>query len=172
MKRTATRDPRRTPRDAGFTLAEVMAGLFIAALLVSGLGELGWRVAHSTVRIHSDIELSRALRVAQAAFNDIQRANPQTIVVTDDEVTASIGSRRITFRLSAPDGASQLEWTVAENDTPPASRRIRVPPACFHIDDSIVLLTGASDPVPLLIAHIRRQLAQDCQFDPVIRSCR
>lgn len=172
MKRIASPRPKRTmsPNDAGFTLTELVAGLLVASMLVAGLVDLTRRYALTSVRVKDAILDTRTSRLAQALMNQVERADPQTLVVTQAHLSAEIGEAHIEATLSDETRDHDLlTWT-----SPAINRTLRVPEGArfARTPAGAVVLQGAAGQPPLATITLDRQLPIDCQFDTITRECR
>jgi len=165
--------------DAGFTLTEMAASLLVAAMLVSGLGEITRQFARTIVRTNADLQLTRASRIAGANFLALERAEPGAVSVTDMNVETATGAG-----LTAPfqmtvgvDGARTLTWGRTPSQplgARDARRSITLPAtARFEQNDAgVIRLWLSPDMPPLLVVDPRREAAFDCRYDVVARRCR
>lgn len=163
------------PDDAAFTLTEMAASLVVAAMLVSGLGEVTRQYARTIVRVRATLEEMPEMRLVQAEFAAIERAEPDGVSVAADAVAAEVGDERLRFELSFSSGDERrLSW---ETDGAGSLEVERFAPvdgqARFELgaDGALRLWSAAGEP-PLLVAVPKRTAPFDCRFDVVVRECR
>lgn len=156
-------------REAGFTLTEMVAGLLVAAMLISGLAEVTRQFARASVHVRDDLASTRGVRAAEAAFLAIERVGPQDLLVTDTRLIVDASSEDpIVFELRVgANGARTLVWADG-------ARTARLSATARFDQDAggVVRLWDAPDAPPLLVARPRREAPLDCRYDVVGRRCR
>ena len=90
--------------EAGFTLTELVAGLLVASMLLTGIVELTRRYATTSVRMQTTAENIANSRVLDAMMRSVERIDPGTLDVVPGRLSAEIGGDALTIdlqRLSA-----------------------------------------------------------------------
>jgi hypothetical protein len=99
----------------------------------------------------------------------VERADPGTVGVSPDHLSAHLGNAIVEARLVGIAGGKQLEWSSAS-----VARTVKLGPnARFEqtAAGSVRLLNGLDEP-PLAIATPMRDTPYDCRFDTISRVCR
>lgn len=169
MKRTVSLPSPRTPAEAGFTLTEMVAALLVASMLMVGLGELTRRYATTMTRVRA-IEIDRrSSGLLRDTLAELERADPDSVSVAPDRVSATIGGRDVDGRIDRGFGrGAVLHWSSARQ-----VRDLQLPSdARFVLKAGRVSLLSGDDTVPLASVRPLRDAPFDCQFDTISRECR
>jgi prepilin-type N-terminal cleavage/methylation domain-containing protein len=156
-------------RDAGFTLVELIAGLLVASLLIAGIVDIVRQYATTTHRVRTIALDLRSRALADGLMAQLARADPESLVVSDNEVRATIGNSSVQATLSRTREATVLSW-FGPDTTRPAS----LPPGARFktLRRGVVVLAMDENVPPIAMVETRRTQAFDCQFDTVSLECR
>ena len=159
----------RIPRDAGFTITELIAGLLVASLLMAGMVDIIRRYARTTEHVRGTTNELRTTILTDALFKEIERADPETLSLSRLQIRAKLGGEPIDGQIADSGKATTLRWS-----SPMGSRSIALPLGAHFVSLSsgAVAIVGEEDKPPVAIAIPRRTLPFDCQFDTVSRECR
>ncbi|MEY2757387.1 MAG: hypothetical protein RIR33_1165 [Pseudomonadota bacterium] len=155
-------------KDAGFTLTELIAGLLVASLLIAGVVDIIRQYALTTQRVRVASVALRSHALVEGLMAQLARADPESLVVRDTEVRATIGTVPVSATLSRGPGATTFAWSgpgVARAITLPASVR-------FENPRPGVVTLAQTDAPPIATVRTRRTQVYDCQFDTVSLTCR
>ncbi|MGD2134112.1 MAG: hypothetical protein PVI23_15070 [Maricaulaceae bacterium] len=163
------------PPDAAFTLTEMAASLVVAAMLISGLAEITRQYARTFVEVSSELAETRSARLAQARFEQLERADPDSIVVRPDQVAVELGGVPFSLRLTDDaSGGRALEQVADEAAGSALAFALSLDEtARFEqgVDQAIRLWSGEDRP-PVVVVRPRREAPFDCRYDAVARRCR
>jgi prepilin-type N-terminal cleavage/methylation domain-containing protein len=156
--------------DAGFTLTELVAALFVAALLIAGLAEITHRYAQGAVRAKAAISEAQTSRTAQALMSRFERIDAGSLEMSSSRLRARRGDAVVEARIyQGPDGRQRLDFSFPE-----VRRQIAVGPRA-HFEQTAsgaILLLTAPDAPPLAVVVPMRDTPFNCAFDPISRECR
>jgi hypothetical protein len=172
LKPTAPHRARgaRPTSQAGFTLTELVAGLFVASMLIVGLADITRRYAVTTVRMKEAAGDVRSTILLQAMMTDLERADAESLQLTVDTVSARIGASEVFGALkSGKGGGATLEWSGPSGDR---SIALKHPVRFEQTPYGAVLLIRKTDQTVMAFAKPTRTAPFDCQFDTVTRDCR
>ncbi len=162
--------PNPSCDEAGFTLTELVAGLLVASMLLTGIVELTRRYATTSVRMQTTAEDTANARVLDAMMRSIERIDPGTLDVGPGRVSGEIGGDALTIDLQRPAvGDTQIDWKgPGVNRTLSIGGQLR-----FALHPSGLILLESDDGEQTL-ASVRpmRDAPIDCRFDTVSRTCR
>lgn len=171
MKRIASPRTKKPPThgEAGFTLTELIVGLLVASALIVGLVELTKRYARTSGDVRQTVFDARASRVIAGLFSILERADPDSVVVTPSRIDARIGADEVRAQLQVSSGETTLAWHSSDIE-----RTIEVPDkAKFEQSpNGLVRLMAPDAPAPIAMTTPRRDVPYDCQFDTVTLECR
>lgn len=163
------RSQQRAPKDAGFTLTELIAGLLVASLLMAGLVDVIRRYARTTDHVRTTTSELRAAVLVDALFEDIERIDPGTLSIQPLAIHATQGGEPVGGQIVVSGSTSELRWSA-----PRGSRVVRLPRGAHFLllPWGAVAIFGEGGHPPIAIATPHRELPSDCQFDTVSRECR
>jgi hypothetical protein len=172
LKRTVSRPASsgKADADAGFTLTELVAGLLVASMLIVGIADITRRYALTTARVKEAAAEVRTALLVQSLLADLERADPDSIEISADHLSAAVGQEKIEAKLVRTGKATEhLEWT-----SPRISRSIRLPAgARLETNDTgAIILRAGPDAPPLAMVLPRRSIPFNCKFDTLVRKCR
>lgn len=155
---------------AGFTITEMIAGLLLAAVLLTGLIDITRRYAHSTGRVKEVAAKLRSDRLLHAALREAERADTGTLVATASSLSAKVGSNDFEAVLRRGGDGSHVLAIVsgASKQTFPVPRSTRFE----KTPSGLVVLRSGENGAVLAVIDQKRTAPYDCQFDTVIGECR
>lgn len=161
-------EPSQRPKDAGFSLVELIAGLLVAALLVVGLGDIIRRYARTTETVRSSVAELRSEGLIGAVFQELERADPGSLSVSPVRLAAQIGNTSFSIVVS-----SQADRSKVDLNTPRQNRQILLSEQVhFEKRSSGLVLLLAEDNSVIATARLRRDLPFDCRFELALGTCR
>jgi hypothetical protein len=137
-------------------------------MLIVGIADVTRRYAATTARVKEAAAEIRAGTLVQNLLADLERADPTSIRLSADSLSATVGMETIDARLVSKGTSKVVEWS-----SPRVSRSVRLPMnARFErtASGAIVVRTQPGAP-PLAIVLPRRSVPFDCKFDTVARAC-
>lgn len=158
------------PSEAGFTLTELVAGLLVASMLLTGIVELTRRYATTSVRMQTASEEIADIRVLDAMMRSVERVDPGTLDISGVYLSGKIGGSDLRIEIRhIQSEKSQITWSG-----PGVERTLEVGGKLEFRSDkpgSVLLVTEGSQP-PLVSVRAMRDAPFDCRFDTVSRTCR
>lgn len=160
----------RIPSESGFTLTEMVAGLLVASLVVTGIVELTGRYATTSVRIREATKAIAGDRALAAIAPMLERADPRSVQLSSDRIEARIGARTVTLELAQ----STVTGSTIRIGLAGQERMVELASSVwFQLSPGGEIQIMRDDQsAPIVALRPKRDVPYDCQYDVVSRSCR